>query len=127
MSISNDTPGDESTPHEFATHEFAQEKFASIERTERPFELSAASKPFGISGIVLATVFFTAILIIGVTAQRSLNQLAPNRPAPTTGMVIDQSANTPSAAAAFPTVYVLQSADPSQAPSPLPETPSQAK
>ncbi|MBS2011122.1 MAG: hypothetical protein JST01_28980 [Cyanobacteria bacterium SZAS TMP-1] len=135
MSISNNTPEELSTPHEFAGNEpventgmpisegFAAQQMASITANEEPFVSSEASKSWGISGIVMATLFFIAILVVGSVAERSLSRLAPNKPAPTTGVVIEQAATTPTATPAYPTVYVQQSADPSQAPSPLPPTP----
>jgi hypothetical protein len=147
MSISDDKPEEETTPHQFAvhelathkvadheeggnefvTHEFAAQQFASIERSEQPFQPSLASKAWGKSGLIMATVLFIAILIVGTTAERTLNHLAPDKQGPTAGMVVEQAANTPTPTPAYPTVYVQQSADPSQAPSPLPAAPVKTK
>jgi hypothetical protein len=147
MSRSNDTSEDESTPREFAahelsshhevphvgdiqdsvSHEFAANQFGQIERNEQPFVASAAGKTWGITGMVLATLFVIAIMVVGFQAERTLNFFAPNKPVPTSGFVIDQPANTNYAAPAYPTVFVQKSADPSQAPSPLPETPAKTK
>jgi len=127
VSISNDTPEPESSPHEFAAHEFAEAEFAAIEKHEQPFQSSEASKPWGITGLVMATIFFIAILVIGVSAERTLNHLVPNKPIPTSGMVIEKDITPPVATPAYPTVCVQESTDPSQAPSPLPETPVKTK
>jgi len=134
MSISNNTPEVESSPHDFAVatgaehdalalSETEQKQFAHIEHDEQPYIPAVSQTKWGWTGFLMAAAFFVAIIVVGTVAQNSLNRLAPNHPAPTSGVVIDQSANTVTPQAAYPTVYVQTSSDPSQAPSPLPPAP----
>ena len=136
MSISNNTPEVESTPHDFAIatgvehdaialSETEQKQFAVIEQDEQPYIPAVSQTKWGWTGFFMAAAFFVAIIVVGTVAQNSLNHLAPNQPAPTSGVVVEETANTVSPQPAYPTVYVQPSADPSQAPSPLPPAPAQ--
>jgi len=135
MAISDNTPEVETSPHQFAVDTGAEHdaialsqsehnQFAVIEHDEQPFLPVVNQQKWGWTGFLMAAAFFVAILVVGTVAQKSLNHLAPNSPAPTSGVVVEQAANTVTPQVAYPTVYVQPSADPSQAPSPLPPAPA---
>jgi|GEM_PF-998634 len=83
---------------------------------------------WSMSGPIMACILVIAFMVVAVVASRSLNNLVPaNKPAPTSGVVVQQTVSTPEPTPAYPTVYVQRSADPTVAPSPLPPTPEPKK
>ncbi len=81
---------------------------------------------WSMSGPIMACLLVIAFMVVAVVASRSLNNWIPaNKPAPTSGVVVQQTVSTPEAIPAYPTVYVQRSADPTMTPSPLP--PAQEK
>jgi hypothetical protein len=105
---------------------YEDEKLESMllsEKQEKVFENYATSRPWDGSLIAIGVVFVIALCVVGGVAEKSLNFWAPNKPVPTSGVVVSEPANVPTPTPAYPEVYVQKSSDPSQAPSPLPPGP----
>jgi hypothetical protein len=102
------------------------ERLELDKKQEKVFEGYANAAPWDASLMIIAGVFFIALFIIGGVAERSLNYWMPEHKVPTSGVVVSEPAPTVTEAVpAYPEVYVQKSADPSQAPSPLPPGPVQ--
>jgi hypothetical protein len=90
-----------------------------------PEHTSQTTSPYHLkrdwSSAFLALILVSAMVVIGFVAEKNLNYWLPNKPVPTSGVVVEDAANVPAPTPAYPTVFVQQSSNPNQAPSPLPE------
>lgn len=78
---------------------------------------------WSLSGPFMALILFFSLMVVGVVAERSLNYYLPHKEKPKYGVVVAEPAAVSPPQPAYPVMMVQPSANPNQAPSPLPLVP----